>query len=241
MHKLAIPLNDHACWVGVNDRSTDLFEGLWPIPRGVSYNSYLILDDKVALIDTVKKTAFEEYLGKIRSILGDHKVDYLIANHLEPDHSGSYRMIREIWPDVKIVGNAKTIEFLQHLYGLTENMITVADGDTLKLGAQTLKFVTVPMVHWPESMVTYEVSTRTLYSNDAFGGFGRLEGGIFDDEHDTAYFEDEVLRYFSNIVGKYCTMVAAGFQEAGWRGHRLRGAITRPRVAQQPRRDHRAL
>ena len=202
-----VPIHDNAWWVGVNDRTTDLFESLWPLPNGVSYNAYLLVDDKVAVIDTVKGGFADAFFGKVRSVLGDRKVDYLIANHLEPDHSGCYRLFREIYPEAQIVGNPKTVEYLGHLYGITEGVKGVEDGDTLDLGKQKLQFVTMPMVHWPESMMTLDATTGTLYSNDAFGAFGALEGSIFDDQLDVAAIEDEILRYFANIVAKYASMV----------------------------------
>ena len=195
-------------WVGANDRTTDLFEGIWPIPRGVSYNSYLIVDDKVVLIDTVRQGSFGQLLDKIRHVLGPKRgIDYLIVNHMEPDHSGSIRMLREAFPQMRIVGNRKTVEFLSHFYRVIENVSTVDNGDTLDLGRRRLKFYLTPMVHWPETMMTYEETGKVLFSGDAFGGFGTLDGGIFDDEVDIDYFEGEILRYFSNIVGKYCPMV----------------------------------
>jgi len=203
-----IAINDHTYWVGVNDRETDLFEALWPIPRGVSYNAYVVVDDKVAVVDTVKKVAFEAYLDKIKRVLGQGKgVDYLIVNHLEPDHSGSIGLLREVFPAAQIVCTKKAVEFLAHLNGITENVKAIEDGEELDLGKHKLKFFITPMVHWPETMVTYGLTDKTLFSCDAFGGFGALDGGIFDDELDIEDFDDEILRYFSNIVGKYCTMV----------------------------------
>ena len=207
MHS-AIPITKSVSWVGTNDRETDLFEGLWPLPRGVCYNSYLIDADKVALIDTVKRTAFDRYLENIRECLGEkRRIDYLIINHMEPDHSGSVRMLLDVFPDIKILGNQKTAGFLEKFYGIKDNLVIVGDGDELDLGSRKLKFYLTPMVHWPETMMTYDPAERILFSGDAFGGFGALEGGIFDDEVDIEYFEGEILRYFSNIVGKYCVPV----------------------------------
>jgi len=203
----ALPVAKGVYWVGTNDRETHLFEGLWPLPRGVSYNSYLIMDDKVALIDTVKHTSFDSYRGKVACTLNGRKIDYLIINHMEPDHSGSVRMMLELYPEMKVVGNKKTADFLEKFYGVTDNVVIVGDGDTLDLGKNKLKFYLTPMVHWPETMMTYHEKHKILFSGDAFGGFGTLDGGIFDDEVDIAYFEDEILRYFSNIVGKYCATV----------------------------------
>jgi flavorubredoxin len=195
-------------WVGANDYETDLFEGLWPLPRGVSYNAYVILDRACALIDTVKKTAADALLENLRVRLGPVRApEFLIVNHLEPDHSGSIAILREAFPDMAIVGNARTAEFLDHLYGITDNVRVVRDGEAMDLGAHTLRFFLTPMVHWPETMMTYDATTRTLFSGDAFGGFGALEGGLFDDEVDIEYYDDEILRYFSNIVGKFSPMV----------------------------------
>jgi flavorubredoxin len=203
-----IPVVDDIYWIGLNDRRTSLFEAIWPIPRGVSYNSYLILDEKVTLIDTVKDFSLGRYLGKLRRLLGpDRRIDYLVINHMEPDHSGAVPVLRQIFPQMKIVGNKKTAEFLKGLYGIEDGFHVVGDGDELKLGRRTLRFFLTPMVHWPETMMTYDVQDKMLFAGDAFGGFGALEGGIFDDQVDVHYFEDEILRYFSNIVGKYAPMV----------------------------------
>lgn len=204
----AIAIADSLYWVGVNDRETDLFEGIWPIPRGVSYNSYLIRDQKNCLIDTVKHSAFNAYLGNIRQVIGEKgKLDYLVINHMEPDHSGSIGLLLTMFPELKIVGNKKTAEFLSRFYGVTSNVIVIDDGGTLDLGRRKLSFRMTPMVHWPETMMTYEPESKVLFTGDAFGGFGALAGGIFDDEVDLAYYEEEILRYFSNIVGKYSPMV----------------------------------
>jgi len=202
-----IPIVENVYWVGVNDRRTALFEAIWPIPRGVSYNSYLIRDEKVALIDTVKDLSIHKYLQKLSHLMGpDRQIDFLVINHLEPDHSGAVPILKQIFPGMQVVGNKKTAEFLENLYGIKDIHI-VQDGDSLKLGERTLQFHLTPMVHWPETMMTYEASAGILFSGDAFGGFGTLDGGIFDDEVDVHYFEDEILRYFSNIVGKYAPMV----------------------------------
>lgn len=203
-----IPIVDGVYWVGANDRRTALFESIWPIPRGVSYNSYLILDEKVTLVDTIKDLSLNGYLRRLTTLLGSgRKIDYLVINHMEPDHSGAVPMLKQMFPAMKIVGNKKTAAFLEALYGITEGVHLVADGDELSLGKRKLRFFMTPMVHWPETMMTYELNDGLLFSGDAFGGFGTLAGGIFDDEVDIHYFEDEILRYFSNIVGKYAPMV----------------------------------
>lgn len=203
-----VPLNSDVCWIGINDRETALFEGLWPLPYGVCYNSYLIRDTRTAIIDTVKAMKSDAYVEKIRALLSQGQtVDYLIVNHMEPDHSGSISLLRDLFPGITIVGNAKTAKLLEDFFGITENVRVVGDGDILDLGKHKLQFHLTPMVHWPETMVTYDVTDKILFSADAFGGFGALTGGIFDDEVDVDFFEDETLRYFSNIVGKYCNMV----------------------------------
>lgn len=194
-------------FVGVNDRETYLFENLWPLDQGVSYNSYLIHDEKVAVIDTVKNTKMDAFIDKIESIIGDKPVDYLIINHMEPDHSGAIKAVREKYPQVKIVGNKKTFELLENFYGKMDHYYPIDDGDTLDLGKHQLKFYLTPMVHWPETMMTYEVTNKILFSGDAFGGFGTLDGGIFDDEVNLEFYTDEIRRYYSNIVGKYGAMV----------------------------------
>ena len=194
-------------WVGVNDRETDLFESIWPLPRGVSYNSYVIAGEAPVIIDTVKRTVFEPYLAKIRRLLDGRDAQYLVINHIEPDHSGSIRLLLDAYPDLTLIGNRKTLEFLGHLYGAAGNVQIVEDGGELDLGGHTLRFVLTPMVHWPETMMTYDVEHQVLFSGDAFGGFGALDGGVFDDEVDVAFFDDEILRYFSNIVGKYSKLV----------------------------------
>jgi flavorubredoxin len=204
-----IAVSDDIFWIGVNDLETELFEAIWPLPQGVSYNSYIINDDKVVLIDTLKKTYLSQFVDKIKSILkGGKTVDYLVVNHMEPDHSGAMKVLHEIFPEMQIIGNKKTVDFIKGFYNIDETYVKVVeDGDTLELGKHTLQFFLTPMVHWPETMMTYEKRSKVLFSGDAFGGFGTLNGGIFDDEVDLNYFENEILRYFSNIVGKYSAMV----------------------------------
>jgi flavorubredoxin len=210
-----IPISKDIYWVGMNDRRTPLFEGIWPIPRGVSYNSYLIVDEKTALIDTVKDMSVYGFLRRLRRLAGERrKIDFLVVNHLEPDHSGAIPIIKGIYPEMQIVGNKKTAEFVNDLYGIAD-MHIIQDGEELSLGRHTLKFYLTPMVHWPETMMTVEQPDGILFSGDAFGGFGALEGGIFDDEVDVHYYEDEILRYFSNIVGKYSPMVQKAIKKVG--------------------------
>lgn len=200
----AIPVAKDISWIGVNDRETDLFEGIWPLPRGVSYNSYIIVDDKICVIDTVKRNLVGNYLRNLGETLPEGRTpDYLIINHIEPDHSGSISVLRQIYPEITIIGNKKTVEFLEHMYGITDKLLVVADGDELSLGTHSLKFFVTPMVHWPETMMTYDQGEQVLFSGDVFGGFGAMDGGLFDDEVDVDYYDDEILRYFSNIVGKF--------------------------------------
>ena len=204
-----IPITEKIIWIGINDRQTGLFEELWPIPNGIAYNSYMILDDKVAIVDAVKALSAGQYLEKIKRLLGNSKkVDYLIFNHIEPDHSGAVKILLEAFPGMVIVGNQKTLDLLAHFYGIAENVLQVEDGDSLELGRCRLKFILTPMVHWPETMMTYEETYKVLFSGDAFGGFMTLDDGIFDDEiADLRYYEDEILRYFTNVIGKYSVMV----------------------------------
>lgn len=209
MNYSAIPIHDGIFWMGVNDRETRLFEELWPMPSGIAYNSYLIRDEKVALIDTVKAGFAMDYIGKIRSLLGEGaRVDYLIINHIEPDHSGAVSTLREAYPGMQIVGNKKTIQFLSDFYRITEDVIIVENGDELSLGAHTLRFFLTPMVHWPETMMTCVQSKGILFSGDVFGGYGTLDDGLFDDEIDNlGFYEEEALRYFTNVIGRYSGMV----------------------------------
>ncbi|MCL3779291.1 FprA family A-type flavoprotein [Prolixibacteraceae bacterium JC049] len=202
MHQ--VNLTDNIYYVGVNDRKTHLFENYWPLDKGMAYNSYLIVDEKVALVDTVERNFIDDYLDNIDNILEGRKVDYLIINHMEPDHSGAIRAIVSRYPEITLVGNKKTFPMLSNYYQIKDNTLEVAEGDELKLGNHTLQFYMTPMVHWPETMVTYEVSNQILFSADAFGSFGALDGGIFDDELNLDFYEEEMMRYFTNIVGKYC-------------------------------------
>ena len=205
-------------YVGVNDRNKSLFEGLWPLPNGVSYNSYLIVSDKVCLVDTVEVDFFIPVLKNIQEVIGDRKIDYLVVNHMEPDHSGSLALFKKYYPEVKIIGNKKTFGMMSGFYGLGDDgdTIEVKNGDTLELGDYTLNFVLTPMVHWPETMMTLctPSSTNTqhpsptlLFSMDAFGCFGALNGGVIDEQINCDDYWLEMVRYYSNIVGKYGTPV----------------------------------
>ena len=208
MNPLTVKINDHLTYIGVNDRYTHLFENMWPLPDGVSYNSY-ILDggEETCLLDCVKIPSVGEFLDNISSVLNGRKLDYVIVNHMEPDHTSSLPTLLEIYPDIKIIGNKKTTRFLKNFYHITDNIIEVKEGEEVQIGSTSLTFYMTPMVHWPESMVAYEKSTGTLFSQDAFGGFGTLDGSIFDDEINFEFYKDETIRYYTNIVGKYSVQV----------------------------------
>jgi flavorubredoxin len=198
-----LPVNNSVYWIGANDRETDKFEGLWDLPLGVAYNSYFIDDEHTALIDTVKSSFMDDFLHRIHLLLDGRKLDYIIVNHMEPDHSGSLSLIKRLYPDVKCVGNVKTLEMLKNFFGIEDGLVEVKEGDTLDLGNHKLAFALAPMVHWPESMATYDATDRILFSNDIFGGFGALEGGIFDDEVNLEWAVYEMMRYYVNIVGRF--------------------------------------
>ena len=190
-------------YVGVNDRNKHLFEGMWPLPYGVSYNSYLIDDETVALVDTVDICYFEVYLRKIKSIIGERPIQYLIINHMEPDHSGSIRLIKQHYPDIIIVGNKQTFGMIEGFYGVTGEQYMVKDEDFLALGHHKLRFYMTPMVHWPETMMTFDETEGVLFAGDGFGCFGTLDGGFLDTRINLDRYWDEMVRYYSNIVGKY--------------------------------------
>lgn len=193
-------------YTGVNDRVSTLFEGLWPLPYGVSYNSYIVEgDNSIALIDTVRIDEVREFFKNIAAIAPGRKIDYLIINHMEPDHSGSIPEVLRAFPDIKIVGNAQTIGMVKGFYQIDKDEIflEVKDGDTLDLGGRKLQFFLTPMVHWPETMMCWLDDCRILFSGDAFGTFGALDGGVVDTEMDTERYIPEMYRYYSNIVGKY--------------------------------------
>ena len=200
-------------YVGVNDRNKNLFEGLWPLPNGVSYNSYIIDDEKICLIDTVEVDFFIPYIKNIQQVIGDRKIDYLVINHMEPDHSGAIELIRKYYPEITIIGNKKTFGMMKGFYGINDNTLEVKNGDTLNLGSRELKFVLTPMVHWPETMVTLDTTSNVLFSGDAFGCFGALNGGIIDSQINCDTFWLEMVRYYSNIVGKYGTPVQSALKK----------------------------
>ena len=207
---MSVTISDAVKYIGVNDKTIDLFESQYVVPQGVSYNSYLILDEKVALMDTVDARGTGEWEQNLLAALNGRKVDYLVISHLEPDHAGSISRVVELFPDVTLVGNAKTFNMLPQFFDipLEGHTLTVAEGDTLSLGSHTLSFYMAPMVHWPEVMVTYESSEKILFSADGFGKFGSLD---YDDPEGLAC---EARRYYFNIVGKYGAPVQALLKKA---------------------------
>lgn len=191
-------------YVGVNDRTTELFEELWMIPLGVTYNSYLIVgNEKTALIDTVAEGFYLELGANIKAVLGDRRLDYIVVNHMEQDHSGSIELLKKEYPEVTIVGNAKTADMLNGFYGINQGVHIVKDGDSLDLGGKTLTFYMTPMLHWPETMMTYLTQDGVLFSGDAFGCFGALAGAVVDSDLNPGMYWMEMYRYYAAIVAKY--------------------------------------
>ena len=213
----AISIREDLFWVGGNDRRLALFENVFPIPRGVSYNAYVLLDEKTVLFDTVDKSVSGVFFESLALVLAGRKLDYLIVNHMEPDHAATMEELVLRYPEVTIVTNAKAVAMIRQffLFDVDARCKVVAEGDTLTTGRHTLAFLMAPMVHWPEAMVTYDATTKTLFSADAFGTFGALSGNLFADEVD---FErdwlDDARRYYVNIVGKYGTQVQALLKKA---------------------------
>lgn len=204
-------------WVGASDRRLALFENIFPIPRGVSYNSYVLLDEKTVLLDTVDASVAGQFFENLEHVLDGRKLDYLIVNHMEPDHCAMIGDLVRRYPEVQVVGNTKTFGMIKQFFGtdFAERAVTVKEGDTLATGAHTLHFVMAPMVHWPEVMVTYDEKDKVLFAADGFGTFGALNGNIFADEVD---FDrdclDDARRYYTNIVGKYGASVQALLKKA---------------------------
>jgi flavorubredoxin len=197
------PIVENIFYVGVNDRQKDLFENYLPLPEGVAYNSYLILDEKTTLIDTVDIAFVEVYFAKIDAILKGRDIDYLIVNHVEPDHAGSIGRLKQKYPNMQIVGNKKTFDMLNGYFGVNTLLHEVKEGDSLSLGKRTLTFYMAPMVHWPEVMVTYENTGKILFSADAFGTFGTVDGDYLDTNILTVKYWNEMRRYYACIVGKF--------------------------------------
>lgn len=190
-------------YLGVNDRTKELFENLWPLPKGVSYNSYLITDEKTALFDTVDVCYSDIFFDKLETALDGRQLDYVVINHMEPDHSGSLGLLKTRYPNIVIVGNKRTADMVQGFYGITDNIKLIGDGDELSLGKHNLQFYLTPMVHWPETMITYETTEKIIFSGDAFGTFGTIDGGVLDTQLHPERYYDEMIRYYSNVVGKF--------------------------------------
>ena len=203
-----VTITDSILYVGVDDKTIDLFESQYVVPNGISYNSYVILDEKVALMDTVDNRATEEWLANLDNALSGRSIDYLVVSHMEPDHAGNIKNLIDRYPEMKIVGNAKTFAMIPQFFDvdIAERSVAVKEGDTLSLGKHTLQFFMAPMVHWPEVMVAYEQSEKILFSADGFGKFGALD----TDEAWTC----EARRYYFNIVGKYGAQVQALLKKA---------------------------
>jgi flavorubredoxin len=202
---MPIEIKPNIYWIGVNDRTTDLFEGLWPITQeGVSYNTYLINDVKKAIVDLTKAFKTDEFFDQVNQITDVSQLDYVIINHVEPDHSGVLRTLRQVAPQVKILCTKKASDMLASFYDITEGIQIVQDGESLSLGVHSLRFYDTPFLHWPETMMTYELSQRILFSCDAFGSYGALRGAIFDDEcKDLEFYQQEALRYYANILAGF--------------------------------------
>ena len=203
-------VTDSVIYVGADDTTLDLFESQYVVPEGVSYNSYVILDDEITIMDTVDKRATEEWFANVEKVLGDKTPSYLVVSHLEPDHAANIQKAAEKYPDMKIIGNAKTFSMMPQFFemDLTDRSVVVKEGDTISIGTHTLQFFMAPMVHWPEVMVTYEQSEKILFSADGSGKFGALS---LTENEDWAC---EARRYYINIVGKYGAQVQALLKKA---------------------------
>ena len=210
-------ITENIRYIGVDDTDIDLFENQYAVPKGVSYNSYLILDDEVAIMDSVDRRKCAEWLCNLTDALEDRSPHYLVVQHMEPDHGGSIAAAMERWPEMRIVTSVKAVAMLKQFFGtvdFSERVIAVKEGDTLTLGRHTLLFTMAPMVHWPEVMVTYDQTDKVLFSADAFGTFGVLEGSVIDSENKEAW-PDEARRYYYNICGKYGQPVQALLKKVG--------------------------
>ena len=216
MHNTKKLTND-LYWVGANDRRLAMFEGVYSVPTGVSYNSYLLLDDKTVLFDTVDNAVAKNFFDNVTYVLGDRTLDYIVIHHMEPDHSATLDQLILRYPQVKIICNAKIAQMIKQFFDfdLTDRVIEVKEGDKFETGHHTLNFVFAPMVHWPEVMVSYDSTDKILFSADAFGTFGALNGAIYADEVDfDRDYIDEARRYYTNIVGKYGVQVQALLKKA---------------------------
>ncbi len=205
-------------WVGASDRRIALFENAYPVPAGMAYNSYLLLDEKTVLFDTADRAVSEQYQENVAAILAGRKLDYLVVHHMEPDHCWAIGEMMRNYPEMKIVCTAAALKMIGQFFeieNVKERTMTVAEGDTLNTGNHQLTFVTAPMVHWPEVMVTYDVTTKTLFSADAFGSFGAINGNLYADEVNYEKdWLDDARRYYTNIVGKYGVQVQALLKKA---------------------------
>lgn len=208
-----LEIKENLFYVGVNDRTKHLFENVWPLPYGVSYNSYIINDDKIVLVDTVDICYSDVYFKKIEAVIGNKPIDYLIVNHMEPDHSGSIEWLITKYPNIKLIGNKRTVDMLAGYYGISNNVVEIKDSEELNIGKIALQFHLTPMVHWPETMMTYAKEIKTLFSADAFGTFGTLDGGVLDTQLIPERYDEEMVRYYSNIVGKYGSPVQAALKK----------------------------
>lgn len=210
-------VTDDLYWVGANERRLALFENIHPIPRGVSYNSYLLLDEKTVLFDTVDWAVCRQFIENVEALLNGRELDYLLINHLEPDHGASIEEIILRYPKVQIISNEKAFMFMRQFhFPIDDRTIEVKEGDTFSFGKHTVTFVEAPMVHWPEAMVTYDITNGVLFAADAFGSFGALDGKLFNDEvnFDRDWISD-ARRYYTNIVGKYGPHVQHLLKKAG--------------------------
>lgn len=212
---LPVKMREHIYWIGVNDFKTSLFEGLWPIhEEGVSYNAYLIDDEKKAIIDLANEFSANMILDQIGQIMPPSELDYIIMNHIEPDHSGALRVILQEAENAQILTTPRGQQLIEAFYGLGSRVRVLQDGETLSMGSITLKFVSTPNVHWPETMMTYAVEDKILFSCDAFGGYGALLGGIYDDEYsDLSFYKREALRYYVNIVATFSRPVLRAIEK----------------------------
>lgn len=211
-----LKLSERISYVGVNDTDKVLFEGLWPLPAGVSYNSYIVADEKIALIDTVECGFEEEFLSNIHEAIGERSLDYLVVNHMEPDHSSLISYMLQEYPELQIIANAKTVPMLKGYHDVPqERIMVISEGDSISLGNCTLRFYMTPMVHWPETMVTWLEEEGTLFSGDAFGTFGTIDDEVVDVEGTFEQYREEMMRYYACIVGKYGTPVQTALKKLG--------------------------
>lgn len=199
-------INDDIYYLGASDRRIELFENVYPVSQGMSYNSYLITDEKTCLMDSVDESIRGQFLENLQYALNGRNLDYMVVQHMEPDHCSIVPELFRMYPDMKLVASLQAFKMMENFYSLQteERRLVVKEGDTLELGKHTLKFIAAPMVHWPEVLMTYDVTDKILFSADAFGSFGAMSGNIFADEIDwDKDFKDEARRYYVNIVGKY--------------------------------------